>query len=128
QEYSLAEAFYESPFYWMMDDVEYMETAKKHRGRFTESFSATRLKCVLGEERVYENVLIIDEQGNRSGEIDVLAVYADRAIILQAKSKKLTITARTGDTKAIQQDFKKAIQDAYDQAFSCGNLLLKPNY
>jgi hypothetical protein len=34
--YSLAEALYESPFYWMGVDKAYASTAMRHRGLFTE--------------------------------------------------------------------------------------------
>lgn len=128
QGYSLAESAYETPFFWMLQDKAYAEKAKENRGLFTEKFSAERLRCVLGAERVFENVYILDGKGQRAGEIDVLAVYADRAVILQAKSKKLTEASRKGNDEAIQTDFKKAIQDAYDQGFKCGKLLINESY
>ncbi len=123
QGYSFAEAFYETPFFWMIRDKDYAEKAKENRGLFTETFSARRLRAVLGAERVYENVYILDSKGQRAGEIDVLAVFADRAVILQAKSKKLTEAARKGNDDAIQDDFQKAIQHAYDQGFKCAELV-----
>lgn len=55
-------------------------------------------------------------------------MFADRAIILQAKSKKLTIAARKGNDNLLRDDFKKAIQDANDQAFLCAELLLDTEY
>lgn len=134
QGYSLAESAYETPFFWMSKDNIYKEEAKKNRGLFTEMFSAERLKSVLGADHVFENVYFFDKKitrpkiGQEAGEIDVLAVYADRAVILQAKSKKLTEASRKGSDEAIQSDFKNAIQDAYDQAFKCGMLLTDPNF
>lgn len=128
QNYSLVEALYETPFFWFYEDKEYRSTAMKNRGNFTESFSAQRLKRVFGDRNVFLNVEIVDSKRNVAGEIDVLIVYANRAIILQAKSKKLTIAARKGNDLSLKDDFKKAVQDAYDQAYSCVNLLTDLNY
>ena len=84
----------------------------KHRGEFTENFSAERLKSVFGKDRVFTNIDIVDSKKSKAGEIDVLVVFANRAIILQAKSKKLTIAARKGNVNCLQSDFKKAIQES----------------
>nr|BAF45179.1 First part of SEC-A motif NERD protein [uncultured bacterium] len=89
QHYSLVEALYETPFFWFNSDDEYKQNAMRHRGEFTEEFSADRLKLVFGEKRVFSNIDIYDSKNIRAGEIDVLVVFANRAIILQAKSKNL---------------------------------------
>lgn len=128
QSYSLSEALYETPFFWLNSDPQYTDTARKHRGEFTEEFSAERLKLVFGEKNVYTNIDIYKNKKKCVGEIDVLVIYADRAIILQAKSKKLTLAARKGNDNILRDDFKKAIQDANDQAFLCAELLLDESY
>ena len=128
QNYSLVEALYETPFFWFYEDSSYRSTAMKNRGDFTESFSAQRLERVFGGKNVFLNVGIVDSKGNTAGEIDVLVVYANRAIILQAKSKKLTIASRKGNDLSLRDDFKKAVQDAYDQAFSCATLITDLDY
>ena len=53
QEYSLAEALYESPFYWMCGDLTYLPTAMFHRGQFTEAFSRELLERVFGRRNVH---------------------------------------------------------------------------
>ncbi|BDX19579.1 prepilin peptidase [Halopseudomonas aestusnigri] len=128
QNYSLVEALYETPFFWFYEDKAYRSTAMKNRGDFTESFSAQRMTRVFGDRNVFLNVEIVDSKRNIVGEIDVLIVYANRAIILQAKSKKLTIAARKGNDLSLRDDFKKAVQDAYDQAYSCATLLTDLSY
>lgn len=128
QNYSLVEALYETPFFWFNSDEAYRNIAMRHRGEFTEEFSSRRLKCVFGEKRVFQNVDIFDAKNNKAGEIDVLVVFANRAIVLQAKSKKLTIAARKGNDLSIKDDFKKAVQDAYDQALFCSNYLTNSSY
>jgi hypothetical protein len=127
QIYSLVQALYETPFFWFNEDVAYRSIAMQHRGEFTENFSAERLKLVFGENRVFSNIDIYDSK-NKVGEIDVLVVFANRAIILQAKSKKLTIAARKGNDNSLQIDFMIAVQDAYDQAYLCAKSLQNRDY
>ena len=124
--YDIAEAIYESPFYWMYSDEAYTPTALRHRGEFTEEFSAERLAQVFGADRVFQNVEIRNSKRRVLGEIDVLVVFGDRTIVLQAKSKKLTLLARKGNDIQLRSDFKAAVQDSVDQAFHCAELLGDP--
>ena len=123
QHYSLLEALYEAPFFWMAADKSYASTASKNRGAFAEQFLADRLTRVFGPRHVFRNVDIYKGK-DRVTEADVLVVYGDRAIIFQAKSKRLTIEARKGNDLQLKGDFKKAIHDAYDQALLCADALL----
>lgn len=122
-QYAIYEALYESPFFWMWDDKHYRPTAAKHRGAFTEQFAARRLAGVFGRAHVHTNVNL-HRRKDIVGEVDVLVVYADRLIILQAKAKKLTIAARKGNDNQLKADFAAAIQDSYDQGWSCANEIL----
>jgi len=128
QDYSLVEALYETPFFWFNDDLSYRDKARKNRGDFLEKFSEDRLKLVFGQNRVFTNIDIYKDKKTKVSEIDVLVIFANRAIILQAKSKKLTIEARKGNDNSLQNDFKKAIQDSYDQALKCAEVLNDKNY
>lgn len=121
--YSLVEALYEAPFYWMGADKAYVSTAMKHRGLFTEQFAVDRLTQVFGADNVLSNIDIFGSKGNKLGEIDVLVLFGDRALVLQAKSKRLTLEARRGNDLQIKDDFKKSIQDSSDQAYLCAQLL-----
>lgn len=123
QNYTLLEALYETPYFWLKDDDAYMDKAAENRGEFVENVAVEWLSHVFGKHNVFKNVEIKASKRETSGEIDVLVLYADRVIILQAKSKKLTLAARKGNDNLLQDDFKKAIKDAYDQGFSCANLL-----
>lgn len=123
---ALAEALYESPFYWLCSDKVYADTALKHRGAFTETFALARLRQVFGTTRVFQGINIEQSKGKRLGEMDVLVLFGDRAIVLQAKSKRLTLEARRGNDLQIKGDFKAAVQDAYDQAVNCAMALKDP--
>lgn len=128
QHYSLLEAIYESPVFWLTSDRAYAPTAVRHRGAFTENFAAECLEKVFGKARVFRNIDIYGPDRNRVGEVDVLAVYGRRAILVQAKSKRLTIEARKGNDLQLKDDFKKAVQDAADQAFLCATALLDQSF
>lgn len=124
---ALADALYESPFYWLGADKKYAPTALKHRGQYTEAFAHRRLSEVFGSARVYQGVNIDRGKGERLGEIDVLVLFGDRAIVLQAKSKRLTMESRRGNDLQLKRDFKAAIQDSYDQAMDCSAALRDPS-
>ncbi|MFT2089547.1 NERD domain-containing protein [Paraglaciecola sp. 2405UD69-4] len=126
QSYSLLESQYESPFFWFNSDNKYKSIASKNRGAFTEDYTAERLSEVFARNNVYTNIDMFDGR-NKAAEIDVLVVFGNTAIVIQAKSKKLTIAARKGNSLQLEEDFKKAVQDAYDQAYLCAKLLSKEN-
>lgn len=123
---SLTEALYETPFYWMNCDKTYAAAAMTNRGTFTEEFSATRLQRAFGTDKVFRNVDIWETSARKKklGEIDTLVLFGDRAIVVQAKSKKLTFAARKGNDHQLQADFKAAVQHACDQAVACSQHLL----
>ena len=121
--YAIYEALYESPFFWMWDDKTYWPIAAKHRGAFAEQFAARRLVGVFGHEHVHVNVNL-HRGKDIVGEVDVLVIYGDRLIIVQAKAKKLTIAARKGNDNKLEADFAAAIQDACDQGWTCANKML----
>ncbi|WP_278376748.1 SEC-C metal-binding domain-containing protein [Sphingobium yanoikuyae] len=125
--YSLLESIYESPFYWMVQDKAYRSTADANRGRFTEGFAFDRLVSVFGAARVWRNVNLHRAKGERVGEIDVLVVLGGRAIVVQCKSKRLTLEARKGNDLALNKDFHAAFQHAYDQALLCAEALVDSN-
>lgn len=124
--YSLLEAIYESPFYWMGEDKAYLPTASVNRGRFTETFAFDQLVSVFGADRVWRNVNLYRAKGELIGEIDVLVVLGGRAIVVQCKSKRLTLEARKGNDLALSKDFNGAFQHAYDQAQLCAEALVDP--
>jgi SEC-C motif len=126
QSYSFFEALYESPFYWMNQDSSYKDTADKHRGQFGERVCAKFLLRVFAERHVYLNPKIEETSANTRGEIDVLVLFGNRAILVQAKSKRMTIAARKGNDNAIRKDIQASIVDAYNQALDCAQWLLRP--
>ena len=95
----------------------------QNRGVFTEQFAFERLWQVFGAENVLANIDIYESKDNKLAEIDVLVIFGNRALVLQAKSKRLTLEARRGNDLQIKDDFKKSIQDSCDQAYRCAALI-----
>ncbi|MCX7060599.1 MAG: SEC-C metal-binding domain-containing protein [Gammaproteobacteria bacterium] len=128
QIYSLVEALYEAPFYWMGADKVYVSTAMQNRGVFVEQFAVERLRQVFGAENVLANIDIYQSKDTKLAEVDVLVLFGNRALVLQAKSKRLTLEARRGNDLQIKEDFKKSIQDSNDQAYRCAKLIEEGKY
>ena len=80
---------------------------------------------MFGSELVYENVTIRTGSKDIAGEVDVLVVYGEFVLVVQAKSKRVTLKARAGDTDALKADFEGAIQAPYRQALNCAELILQ---
>lgn len=103
--YRLFETIYESPSFWMRDDRAYCDTANMHRGKFLEQTAAHLFRSVFGKANVHDNVTIHRSKSEIAGEADALVVYGEFVIIVQAKSKRVTLPARAGDEEALARDF-----------------------
>ncbi len=121
--FDLARSIDESPFYWIKElDKDYFSVALKHRGEYTEEVAYKILQRVFGEANVYKGVKVqrlrgdgIRKRGIDYTDIDVLALLGNKALVVQAKSKKMTVLSRKGNLVQLGKDFKSAVQDAYDQ-------------
>lgn len=120
--FDLAKAVDENPFYWVKEvDENYFPTFLKNRGDYTEKLNFDLLKKVFGDN-VYCGVKIqrkkgegIKSKGREYTDVDILVLFKNKAIIVQAKSKKMQLLSKQGDLIKVASDFKSAIQDAYDQ-------------
>ena len=122
--FKLAEAIYESPFYWMTSDSHYKDQGFNNRGRATEEIAHRLLSPVFGD-RVYRNVKVEAADGKQTvNEIDLLAFMGNRALVIQAKSKRLTALSRQGSDEHLRKDFSQAVQEAYRQGLVSRRLLL----
>ena len=122
--FSLTQSIYESPFYWMSADLAYRDTAFANRGKATASIAYEMMVRVFGPGRVFQDIRVMRNKGEAVTDIDILAFVGNKAVVIQAKSKKLTQLARRGSEERLRRDFKAAIQDGYDQATACRRALL----
>jgi len=120
----LHKSVYESPFYWMISDKSYLDTASDNRGRAGEEMVYNMLSKVFGTDHTWKSITPFSQKGQDYTDIDVLCIIRDFAIAVQVKSKKLTQLARKGNDEALKNDFQKAIQDAYQQGLTARKALL----
>lgn len=120
----LSESLYESPYYWMLADKHYINTALKNRGNVGEEITKKIIEPLFESENLYQNIIINKTKNEQLTDIDLLAIHNKKAIIFQVKAKKLTALSKKGNTEAIKSDFQKAVKDAYNQALLCRECLL----
>ena len=123
-QYKLSESIYESPVHWIRDDDNYKNDASKHRGDFLENSIAHDLLKVFGKNHVFPNAMVRRSKSEIGAEADALIIYGEFLLVIQAKSKRLTLEARAGDTEKLENDFRDAVQSAYDQAIKFIELVL----
>lgn len=116
------EALYETLLYWMGIDTACASTSTQNRGVFTAQFAVQRLLEVFGAENVLANIEIVESKDTKLAEIDLLVRFGNSVLVLQAKSKRLTIQVRRGNDLQIKDDLKKTIQDSSGQAYRCARL------
>lgn len=113
--FSVFEAVYESPFYWLWTEKSYRNKLAENRGKSGEEITYDLLVKVFGKSRVYKSVKIESKKGFDDTDIDVLCILGSKAMCVQVKSKKLTQLSRKGDYDQLQIDFQGAVQDAFEQ-------------
>lgn len=123
--FSVFEAIYESPYYWMLTDKTYKNNLALNRGKVGEEITYELLKKVFGENQVFKSVRIESKKGYNDTDIDVLCIYGSIALCVQVKSKKLTQLSRQGNFEQLRKDFKGAVQDAYNQGLVCRERILE---
>ena len=108
----------------MLADEAYRDAAFNNRGDATEIITRDLLVPVFGQSRVHRGVKVKKGRDDVT-DLDVLAISGNKALVVQCKSKELTLIARAGDGQALRKDFIQAVQDAYDQALKGSEALLQ---
>ena len=117
--YQLFVSLYETPFYWIIADKHYAKTAGTHRGKAGEDMAHEILSPIFGVDRILRDIEIKDSKHHTITDIDNLCLLGTKAICVQIKSKRLSQASRTGSLQQLTDDFKHAVQDAYEQAILC---------
>lgn len=125
--FSLAQSVYESPFYWMHRDGADSQITQKNRGEYAESLTFELCQKVFGSNSVHRNVDLYRKKGERIGEVDVLVLHSECALLFQVKSKRLTESARMGKDDQVRRDFQGAVQESFEQGVLCKKALLDRN-
>lgn len=123
--FSLFEAIYESPYYWMIEDKSYQDKLAYNRGNVGEEITYELLEKVFGINKVFKSIRIVSKKGHDDTDIDILCLLGSKALCVQVKSKKLTQLSRRGNFEQLQKDFKGAVQDAFQQGLICRDRILE---
>ncbi|MBK8383087.1 MAG: hypothetical protein IPL16_14630 [Ignavibacteria bacterium] len=123
--YLLFQAVYESPFYWMMEDVNYKDIASENRGKVGEEITHDFLLRIFARNNCYKSVKIISKAGNTETDIDILCLLGSKALCVQVKSKSLTLLSRQGDDTQLLKDFQGAVQDSFKQGVKSRQKILE---
>lgn len=118
----LPKAIYETPYYWMMDDGNYINTFKDNTGNSTEIIVEKLFNRVFKNEQIKRGVTIRRGK-NQVSDIDVLVIHGSTALCVQVKAKKVTVKAKSGDLEALKRDFDGIVQKAYSQGKKCAEAL-----
>ncbi|MGN6603440.1 MAG: SEC-C metal-binding domain-containing protein [Ginsengibacter sp.] len=123
--FSVFEAVYEGPYYWMLEDKKYHDKLAHNRGKVGEVIVYELLEKVFGAKRVFKSIRIESRKGHDDTDIDILCLLGSKALCVQVKSKKLTQLSRKGNFEQLQKDFKGAVQDAYKQGVICRERIIE---
>lgn len=121
---NLAIAMNELPYHWLMREGPKVNELGNLRGKAAEEIAFNILRSKYGSScDIYKQVIINKNKSKRISDIDILYIKNNNAIIFQIKAKRLTELSKKGDVKSIDEDFRKAIHEAYDQGCKCVSCL-----
>jgi hypothetical protein len=100
--------------YDLIRDAVYEPKYTEVRGKYLEKKVCSLLGTVFGAFNFYTNLHFTDHN-KEEGEIDLLFEFDNKLILVECKSKSLTLPARQGNLSQISKDFSDAVQRAYDQ-------------
>ena len=126
--YLLAEAMYDSPYYWMLEDDNYKNVALKNRGNVAEEIVRQILTKKIDEKNIFQNVLIKINKNKTLSDIDICVVQGEKVLVFQVKSKRLNQLSKKGDINQFHKDFKQAVSNAFEQAKISENAVLSNQY
>ncbi|WP_423819200.1 SEC-C metal-binding domain-containing protein [Salinimicrobium sp. TIG7-5_MAKvit] len=112
----LSEAIYDSPFYWMVADKAYANIALKNRGIAAEKMVSKILRKKIHSTKILEGVELKRSRKETITDLDICIKENERMIIFQVKSKRLREISKRGNPETFEEDFKKAILNANEQA------------
>lgn len=111
----LSQALNKSPYYWLLENTQYVDQANYNRGICAENIVYNQLRSQYGSS-VFKNVFVKPNKTKTITDLDVCIIHKEVLIIFQIKSKKLTQLSKKGNLDQIKLDFKNAVTDAYEQA------------
>ncbi len=100
--------------YDLIQDPKYRDRYAEIRGKMLENKAYKLFRKVFGAENIYLRCKY--KFNGKEFEQDIIIKFDTKLILVECKSKGLTLPSRKGNFQQIKKDFKEAIQKSYDQA------------
>jgi hypothetical protein len=100
-------------YYDLIQDPDYHVVYEKSRGEYLEERAFDLFGGIFHPANIHRKLRYGPDEKD---EVDLLIEFDTKILIVECKSKPLTLPARQGTLNEIHDDFTKAIQRAYDQA------------
>lgn len=98
---------------------------EKLRGKYLEDKTYEFFSRIFPQDRLFRNLFYF-HNGKRI-ELDLLILYDNKIFIVESKSGNLSKAAQRGGRKSLEKDFKKIMEDAYEQASEVKNYIEASN-
>lgn len=118
-ESAIAVAMNESPYYWLAEDVSFKKRLGSIRGNIAEKIVYNIIKRRFPDTSYHHIEIKKSKSANNITDIDVMLYHKEFGIVFQVKSKRLTELSKKGDLPSIEEDFNKAVMEAFDQGSKC---------
>ena len=104
----------------------YSKTFLKKKAKLLEEISLYYLSNIMPKASIYgELFYYIEQDGEKiKYETDGLIIFDENLLILEAKSHKLTLSAKRGSVLRIEKTVKNIIDDAYNQGIRCKRYII----
>jgi len=104
----------------------YSKTFLKKKSKILEEMSLNYLNNIIPKASIYGGLFYYLEQDeeNVKYETDGLIIFDENLLILEAKSHKLTLSAKRGSVLRIEKTVKNIIDDAYNQGIRCKRYII----
>jgi len=98
----------------------------KKKSALLEKLSLKYLSKIMPQATIYSKLFYyLNKEGKRTEyETDGLILFDDIILIVEAKSHKLTLSAKRGSLLRIENRIKKIIDDAYNQGIRCKQYII----
>ncbi len=119
--YTVAIAMNEAPYYWISESTSFSaKQAGNIRGKMAEDVVYNILANKFHPKNIGRDIEIKKtKSSNVLTDIDLYVRHFNAGVVFQVKSKKITEKAKQGDEISIENDFKKAVINAYQQGQTC---------
>jgi len=109
----------------ILEDKEYVDKYNEIRGKWLEEKTYQILRNVFPKNEIYLN----PEYPSEEEFSDVLILHDRNILIIQCKSKKLTLEAKIGSSiDKLKEDLKESVKISFNQALKAKNYLKKSDY